>query len=108
MKTLDKLDIGLSEETKHMIQDVFKQAKKIDQVILYGSRAKGNFKLGSDIDLVMTGALTMSDQLLVDNLLDDLMLPYKIDLSLYSKIDNQDLKDHIERVGVIFYNKNDQ
>ncbi len=108
MKTLDKLDIGLLEKTKKAILSVFDQFQNIDQVVLYGSRAMGNFKNGSDIDLVIIGELTVSDQLLIENTLDDLMLPYKIDLSVYSKIENQDLKDHIERVGVVFYDKNGQ
>ena len=72
---------------------------------------KGNYRNGSDIDLTLTGKnLTVSKQFSIavklDDLLDDLLLPHKIDLSIYHKIDNQELIDHINRVGVIFYKRN--
>ena len=65
--------------------------KNIENVILYGSRAKGNYKEGSDIDLTIKGNLTF----------DNLSLPWKIDLSLYNQIENKELLEHIDRVGVV-------
>ena len=78
----------------------------MEKAILYGSRAKGNFKRGSDIDLCLVGArLSMALLLNIDNQLDDLLLPYKIDLSIRDHIDNPDLHSHIERIGTDFYRR---
>lgn len=97
---------GLKETTVEKISGVFSAHPQIEQVILYGSRAKGNYRNGSDIDLTIRGeAISLSQLLKIENELDDLLLPYKIDLSLLHKIDDPDLLDHIRRVGVIFYER---
>ena len=88
------------------MQAVFAQYAKIEKVILYGSRAKGTQHQGSDIDLTLVGKLLKLDDLYaIDEALDDLYLPYFIDLSLYDQIDNQSLIDHIQRRGKDFYTK---
>ena len=97
---------GLSEKTIAAIQGVLIKYPGIEKVVLYGSRAKGNFRNGSDIDLVLIGEkLTLSDQFKIETELDDLLLPYKIDLVLYKQIDNRNLIDHINRVGLTFFEK---
>lgn len=100
---------GLPESTIAKIVAQFAAMPEIEQVILYGSRAKGNFRKGSDIDLVIRGeSVTHSQLLSLENRLDDLLLPYCIDLSLLHQIDNSDLIDHIQRVGVVLYEKSDK
>jgi len=95
---------GLPENTINKINSVFANHPQIKRVILYGSRARGNYRNGSDIDLTIAGeSLTHSQQLRLENALDDLLLPYKIDLSLMHEIQNVELLDHIRRVGVVFY-----
>ena len=94
---------GLKQKDIDAICGCFAQYPQIEEVILYGSRAKGNYKNGSDIDLAIKGPLDFSSFLQLDNQLDDLLLPYKIDLSLLHQIQNIDLLDHIHRVGVVFY-----
>lgn len=95
---------GLSDPTLASICAVLAGHPGILRAWLYGSRAKGTFHPGSDIDLSLEGdALTHADLLTVANALDDLELPYKIDLSLLHQIDNPDLLDHIHRVGVVLY-----
>ncbi|MGZ3772605.1 MAG: nucleotidyltransferase domain-containing protein [Pseudobdellovibrionaceae bacterium] len=99
---------GLPEVTISKIINVLQQYPQIEKAVLYGSRAKGNYKPGSDIDLCLiapTMDLTLKFQIETD--LDDLLLPYKIDLSLFHKIENQNLKDHILRVGKSIYQKNE-
>ena len=97
-------DWGLSAETVQRIRDVFSRHPAVAKVLLYGSRAQGNYRRGSDIDLTMQGPnLTESEFAQITNQLDDLLLPYKIDLSLFSRIENEDLIEHINRVGVVFY-----
>ena len=97
---------GLSEKAIGVIRDVFAKHPQIEQAILYGSRAKGNYRNGSDIDLVLVGpGLDLSQLFKIELELDDLMLPYKIDLSAYHKIENQELIGHIDRVGVMFFER---
>ena len=95
---------GLSDNHIAAIQGIFKAYPKVSEAILYGSRAKGNYRPASDIDLTLQGeALDYSDLVVIDNALDDLLLPYTIDLSIYQQIENPDLIEHIERVGLAFY-----
>ena len=95
---------GLKPEHIEAICQCFAQYPAIEQVILYGSRAKGNFKDGSDIDLTIIDAnATFSELSQLENKLDDLLLPYKIDLSLKRQINNPDLLNHIDRIGKVFY-----
>jgi len=91
---------GISQSTLDKIKAVLFSMQGVEQVILYGSRAKGNYKEGSDIDLTVKGNLAFDDLVKMSVNLDDLNLPWKIDLSLYSQIENGDLLEHIDRVGV--------
>lgn len=94
---------GLKVKDIKLILQVIDQESKVEKIILYGSRAKGNYRKGSDIDLTLMGEkLETTDLLRIENKLDDLLLPYKIDLSIFHQIENQDLVDHIHRVGVEF------
>lgn len=95
---------GLPDTAVAKLQSVFAAHPHVEQVILYGSRAKGNYRPGSDIDLSIVGdAVDWQELLRIDNEIDDLLLPYKWDLSLLRQIDNPDLLEHIRRVGVVFY-----
>jgi predicted nucleotidyltransferase len=97
---------GLSETVLDKICSVLSRHPEVEQAILYGSRAKGNFKRGSDIDLTLLGP-SLSEQLLLRLMaeLDDLLLPYTIDLSIHAAITHPDLREHIKRVGKVFYPK---
>lgn len=101
------LKFGLPVTSIEKMSMLFAEYPQIKQVILYGSRAKGNYRPGSDIDLTIIGSLNSEELLSLENELDDLLLPQTIDISLYSKIDNEALKDHIQRIGLIFYQKQD-
>ncbi|WP_200978413.1 nucleotidyltransferase family protein [Echinicola sp. 20G] len=97
---------GLLKEEIESINKVFSGYPSISKVILYGSRAKGNFRPASDIDLTIEGnGFELSDLFELENKLDDILLPYKIDLSIKEHISNQELLNHIERVGEIFYER---
>ena len=99
---------GLKQQHIEAINTCFTKLTQIEQVILYGSRAMGNYRTGSDIDLTIVGELDSRDFTELEIQLDDLMLPYKIDLSILIQIDNPELKDHIHRNGKVFYQKVDQ
>ena len=95
---------GLTETTVESICAVFARFPEIEKAILYGSRAKGNFKTGSDIDLTLCGeALTSDLRSTIASALDDLLLPYTIDLSVFNELNHAKLREHIEHVGVLFY-----
>ncbi len=92
---------GLKEKDWDSILSTINSSEKVEQIILYGSRAMGNYKPNSDIDLVVVGReISFLELANIENALDDLLLPYKIDLSLYHTIDNPDLIAHINRVGI--------
>lgn len=79
------------------------------KVVLFGSRAKGNFKAGSDIDIALFGdSLKVNDLLVLASDLDNLWLPNKFDLVIFDHIKEQSLIDHIERVGVSLWERQDQ
>lgn len=83
---------------------VFLNYPEIEKVVIYGSRAMGNYRNGSDIDLTLFGkSLTYNQLNRIETQIDDLLLPYSVDLSLFDHIDNPGLVDHIHRVGKIFY-----
>lgn len=97
---------GLKPEVITQINQIFAEYPEISKVILYGSRAKGNYKNGSDIDLTLISDRLNHRQLLqIQNQIDDLLLPYSIDLSIFSSIDNLHLIEHINRVGITFYER---
>jgi uncharacterized protein len=94
---------GLDEQTISKINAVFSNHPKIKQVKIYGSRAKGNYHHGSDIDLCIFADELSNDELnRIKDELDDLMLPYGVDVCDYTSISNDELREHIEMVGVIF------
>jgi len=98
---------GLKQQDIDLINGVFSSFSEVETVILYGSRAKGTFKLSSDIDFVLKGEkLNVTILNKISWLLDDLLLPYTIDISIFHQLDNQDLINHIERVGIVFSKKN--
>jgi len=97
---------GLKDKTIERIHSVFAQHPEVEEAMLYGSRAKGNFKPGSDIDLALKGdGLNLSVINAIGTRIDDLLLPYTFDISIFHKISNPDLIEHINRVGIVFYKK---
>lgn len=97
---------GLSERTVEKICGTLGRFPEVEKAVVYGSRAKGNFKPGSDIDLTLFGN-GLTDQLhsRIYWALDDLLLPYKIDLSLFAELRHAPLIDHIQRVGIPIYER---
>ncbi len=104
------LRYGLKESTIQKIHSVFARYPQVEKAVLYGSRAKGNYKNGSDIDLTLCGGtdLMLDVQYKIMEELDDLLLPYTIDLSILPNISDPDVIEHIRRVGVTFYEKEGQ
>lgn len=100
---------GLPDATLQQICAVLARYPQVQQAILYGSRAKGNYKRGSDIDLTLCGGADLTLRVLYDIVdeLDDLLLPYMIDLSIYAHVGDPDVLEQIRRVGITFYQKDE-
>ena len=97
---------GLPPDVLERLNAVFRACPQIERVILYGSRAKGNFRRGSDIDLCLEAdRMTIEDLLKLSGEIDDLLLPWKVDLVLKHAIENAELLAHIKRVGVPVYER---
>lgn len=99
-------DIGLSDFDLNGLITIFSRNRTIDEVILFGSRAKGVFQNGSDIDLAIKGCeFALNDMLNLSIEIDALELPYKIDLIILDRITEVALLEHIQRVGISLYKK---
>jgi predicted nucleotidyltransferase len=95
-----KKRFGLSEDEINKINSVFIKFPLVEKALVYGSRAKGNYRNYSDIDITLIGSnLNLTLQQTIEVELDDLLLPYKIDLSIAEKIENSDLINHISSIG---------
>jgi nucleotidyltransferase substrate binding protein (TIGR01987 family) len=91
---------GLAERHIAIIRDIFAPyADRIERVDLFGSRATGRYRPESDIDMVVHGALTHDDVARIRRLLDETVLPYKIDLCAYHLIDYPPFKANIDAVA---------
>lgn len=100
-----RLENGLPETILQKIRAVFDRYPQVEKAVLYGSRAKDTYKNGSDIDLTLCGGddLTLNVLYNIANDLDDLLLPYTIDLSIFHDISDPDMIGNIQRVGVTVY-----
>lgn len=98
---------GLEKKDIHAVTNILLRYPQIQKAVLYGSRAKGSYKKGSDIDLTLIGGndLTLDTLYRIMEDLDNLMLPYTFDISLLRNIKDPDILDHIQRVGITFYQK---
>ena len=84
-----------------LIKQAIVHFPEIESFKIYGSRAKGNYRPGSDIDLALFGKkVSIETVLKLSVSLDNLDLPYEFDLSIYDRLDNPALRDHIDRVGI--------
>ena len=98
---MQRVDTGLKEGQIKRILAVLRRNSKIRRILLFGSRAKGNYQKGSDIDIAVSAeGLSIGELLQLKSTLDDLLLPCHIDIVVYEDIQNQNLREHIDRVGL--------
>ena len=94
---------GLSSETLKKLGSVLRSHPAVEQ-INFGSQATNRHQYSSDVDLALKGAqLNFPNMLQLKSAIDDLMLPYKVDLVIYETIQNKDLKEHIDRIGIVLW-----
>ncbi len=100
---------GLSTAVIGKIRDVLSRHPAVRRAVIYGSRAKGNFKPGSDIDLTLVTAeghkISQAELAQILDELDDQLLPYLLDLSVFDDLRHEGLREHIERVGQVFFER---
>ncbi len=101
------MDSGLNAGDIKAITDVLKKFPTVETAFIYGSRAMGTFRTGSDIDIALKGKQLSADTCsrIHFELEEETLLPYFFDITHYASLENQNLKDHIDRVGVVFYQK---
>ena len=100
------LRYGLEENDLKDIISVIEDNENVEEAILFGSRAKGNYKKASDIDIALVGkAIGLEDILDISIRMDDLYLPYKFDFLNYYHIKEEKLIEHIKRVGIRLFKK---
>ena len=100
--TLADLPAGIAEQ----LQTELRRYPDVYQAVLFGSRAMGTHRPNSDIDLCLDApAMPFPAYLQLADTLDEMVLPYKLDLVLKEHIDNPDLLSHIQRVGVVVYQR---
>jgi len=97
---------GLDDKTVSQIGNVLERFPAVEKAVLFGSRAKGVHKRGSDIDLAIVGVgLTWRVLGKIEDALDDLLLPYKFSLIIYNDKTDPAVAAHIRRVGYSFYER---
>ena len=98
---------GLTESDIALIVDAARRFPGIRQVVLFGSRAKGTHKPGSDVDLAIKGDTLDYDApiRLAGILNEELSLPYFFDVVHYEAIAEQQLTEHIDRVGIVLFHR---
>ncbi len=101
------MKFGISEKSFKLILKTLNEHPEIEKAIIFGSRAIGNYKTGSDIDLALYGenlTRTIVDEV-NSELNERLPIPYFIDVINYAEIKNKDLKEHIDSVGKVVLGK---
>ncbi len=97
-------EFGLSSEDVSRIQNILATCPGIKEGYIFGSRAMGTHRPGSDIDIALSGEdLTFQDKLTILRLLDDRNVPHSFDLILLNRTDKEDLISHVRRVGKVIY-----
>lgn len=97
---------GLTEKYRAEIISIFVSCSKIDRVLLFGSRAKGNFRRDSDVDFALEGNdLVFSDLVFLNTKFEESDIPFDVDLLIRTNIDNKNLENQIAKYGIEFYRK---
>ena len=101
-RAIDKY--GLTERDIKTIRDILKKYPEVGTVHIFGSRATGSYKHGSDIDLAIINEGV--DNTTIGRIKGDFEesnLAYRVDIVLYPALNHEKLKDQIDRVGVLLY-----
>jgi len=105
----DNTKYGLPESDISQVVSALRQNRNVTKIVLFGSRAKGTYHAGSDIDLALFGdSLGLHDLLDLSVEIEKLNLPYMFDLIIYNRIKEATLLNHIKQAGVNLFERDDQ
>lgn len=91
---------GISKRSYSLLMDYLKKQKSIKKVILFGSRATGKARNGSDIDLAISGDISFEENLRIQAHINQILpIPYTVDVLHFESIKDEELLNHIERFG---------
>ncbi len=96
---------GLNPDIIENLESFFSKKSEIKSVKIFGSRVLNNYQPYSDIDLALFGNI---DRRMLENILselDELPYPYTFDVIDYNSIKDPDLKEHIDKFGIVLFNK---
>jgi len=97
---------GLDISEVEALREIFMRHEPLEKAVIFGSRAKGNHREGSDVDIALTGpTMQFSDIVTLSLAIDELYLPFRVDLVLFNRIKEKALVSHIERVGKVIFEK---
>ena len=96
-------NFGLPERTITELLEYFRTRPEIEKVVVYGSRAKGTYRKGSDIDFAIWSDKENISQIVSD--LDELPTPYMFDVINYKILSHENIKKSIDNDGIVFYKR---
>lgn len=97
---------GLKPQHRRALIEVLAANPRVERVVLFGSRAVGSFTVTSDVDLALFGeALTLDDLARLDEAVEELSVPQRVDLLIFHLIENEKLKEHIQRDGIEWFRR---
>jgi predicted nucleotidyltransferase len=99
---------GLMDSEQELIREVLRRHTEVTEARIFGSRAKGDFQPNSDVDLALWGGISLGTLVAIAGELDELPLPYLFDVQAYDAIRHQPLREHIDRIGKSFYQRDDK
>ena len=99
-------EFGIAPKSLASLRAILESEAKVERAILYGSRAKGSYRPGSDIDLTLEGpGLSFTELARLATQFDESEIPYTIDLSVRDHITDPALREHIARVGLVLFQR---
>lgn len=104
---MNSTELGLRDEDLRSIVKIIAASKPVDAALVFGSRAKGTYRTGSDIDIALTGKSLCHDDIVELSCLlnEESILPYRFDIVDYQALANPALRDHIDRVGKLIFRR---
>jgi len=98
-------NLGISDEAMRKITDVIASFTFVIRAVIFGSRAKGNYKKYSDVDICLFGEIDAFQAERVRGSLNELNVIYEFDVVAYNNIKTTALREHIDRVGIEIFTR---